>query len=1196
MKKKKFLLVFATLTAPCILATGALVGCGEQHEHAYTKWENSETQHWLVCPDDNEKDENSVADHEFGTDGKCVECGYEKPHTHAYTKWRTSETEHWKVCPDDNTEGPGTRAPHNYVNGECECGRRDSFSGEVSVGEKFNGKTLTLKKDGQSDVALTVTDGKVTLTNMKYGEWTAICEIFGATVKTTVTVDEGISELDLSGFTSGTAKINMTDGSFTWHRQGHETAKMNLAEEASGDQFVALKIATAPDFFDWTTKTDEMRFGVAMTVNGAEHIINFNWRNWERTNIGFSSDVKNWQTENQDKDMGEVNYRGYDAVVAHLFKPNFQGWDDKEKGWGFGTYGGAIIEDGVYFIYQYEAATGKVNVYLSDGETYILVYTEEEMFEKNGKFTAFGITEGETDTKWAGGSHNSGIDRDFTFTIGYGTTVNAAVGDEVSEWQATLNITGNKADFDGADVVANKTSYSYGETATITVTVPVNKIATVTVDDGTPVTLEETGNITVKTINHLHTVNVVFASDKFSGEVAVDEAFNGKTLTLKKEGQTDVVLTVADGKVTLTNVKLGEWTAICNLLGATIKGTVTLTDGMTELDLSGLVSGTADMDLDTGAFVYTSKKDDAPTVGVELAEAKSGDAYVRLKMSTDCTLEDITNKYEELHLGVWMTVGDSKHWVELHWRNWQARSFGIHTDQDHGNANGTDTLKDLLWKPTFEGDGNDNYSSYGDGNHNWELSPFGEAFLGDGIYLIMRYESATGNVDVLLAKSDGYVKVCTFEKMFAANGEVKAFGIGTTDGSWDFHQTPGGFKIDCELNYGATLGAAINDGASDWKSTVNITGNKDEVDGAEVAANKTAYEYGETATITVTVPVNKIATVVVDGGAPVVLEETGDITINAINKSQHTVNVVFANDKFTGEVAVDEAFNGKTFTLKKDGQTDVVLTVANGKVTFTNVKLGEWTATCELFGKTVKCAVTLTDGMTELDLPGLVTGTADINIDTGAFVYQQKGDESPNVDVNLAAGVSGDSYVSLKMSTDTAKDGWTTNYEELHLGLWMTVGGTKHWIELHWHNWDVTHFGIHSDTDHGTNNGADVLKANLWEPIAHDDFYNNPGWKMMPYGEAFTGNGMYLVMKYDSATGNVDVLLAKSDAYVKVCTFEGMFEAGQQLTAFGVGKVGTDDYNIHNCPGGLKIDCVLNYGTTLGNATGENITETPVTP
>ena len=118
MKRKKFWLIFAVLTVMSVLAMGALVGCGEKHEHTYTKWANDETQHWLVCPDDNAKDENSVSDHEFGTDGKCVECGYEKPHTHAYTKWRTSDTEHWKVCPEDNQEQAGSRAPHNFVNGE----------------------------------------------------------------------------------------------------------------------------------------------------------------------------------------------------------------------------------------------------------------------------------------------------------------------------------------------------------------------------------------------------------------------------------------------------------------------------------------------------------------------------------------------------------------------------------------------------------------------------------------------------------------------------------------------------------------------------------------------------------------------------------------------------------------------------------------------------------------------------------------------------------------------------------------------------------------------------------------------------------------------------------------------------------------------------------------------------------------------
>lgn len=802
MKKKKFLLVLAVPTVLCTLAAGALTGCGEKHEHTYTKWASNETQHWLVCPDDSAKDENSVADHEFGTDGACIDCGYAEPHTHAYTKWKTSDTEHWKVCPEDNQEQVGSRAPHNFVNGECECGRKDNFSGEVTVNEKFNGKTLTLKKDGQTDVELTVTDGKVTLTNVKLGEWTATCNLFGTTVKTTVTVDESISELDLSGLTSGTAKINMNTGSFTWHRQSHETANVNLAEEASGDQYVALKIATGSDFLDWTKKQDEMRFGVSMTVNGAEHVINFNWRNWERTNIGFTSDIKNWQTENQDKDMGEVNYRGLDAVRTHLFNPKFQGWDDKEKGWGFGTYGGAIIEDGVYFIYQYEAATGNVNVYLSDGETYILVYTEEEMFEKNGKFQGFGVTRGETDTLWAGGSHNSGIDREFTFTLGYGTTVNAAVGGEVSEWKSTVIITGNKADINGADVVADKTAYKYGETATITVTVPENMIATVTVDGGVPVVLEESGNITISTLKLEYTVNVVFANDKFTGEVAVDEKFNGKTLTLTKEGETPVELTVTGGRVTLTNVKLGEWTATCDLLGTTLKAKVVLADGMTQLDLSGFNIGTADMNLDTGAFVYQQIKDNTPTVNVDLAEGVSGDAYVSLKLSTDNEKGGWTNEqFEEIHLGVWMTVGGAKHWVELHWRNWENAHFGIHSDTDHNNK-GAEVLKANLWQP-IEG--------FSFENHSWDMNAYGEAFMADGIYLVMKYDSATGNVDVLLAKSDGYVKVCTFEGMFEAGQSLTAFGVGAIGDDYGYHNCPGGFKFDCVLNYGTTLGEATGE-------------------------------------------------------------------------------------------------------------------------------------------------------------------------------------------------------------------------------------------------------------------------------------------------------------------------------------------------------------------------------------------------
>ena len=1207
MKKKKFLAVLAVPTVLCTLAAGTLVGCGEKHEHTYTKWASSDTQHWLVCPDDSAKDENSVADHEFGTDGACIDCGYAEPHTHAYTKWKTSDTEHWKVCPEDNQEQAGSRAPHNFVNGECECGRKDNFTGEVTVNEKFNGKTVILKKDGQSDINLTVANGKVTLTNAKLGEWTATCNLFGTTVKTTVTVDESMSELDLSGLTSGTAKINMNTGSFTWHRQSHETAKMNLAEEALGDQYVALKIATGSDFLDWTCKQDEMRFGVSMTVSGAEHVINFNWRNWERTNIGFTSDIKNWQTENQDKDMGEVNYRGLDAVRTHLFNPKFQGWDDKEKGWGFGTYGGAIIDGGVYFVYQYETATGNVNVYLSDGEGYILVYTEEGMFEANGKFQGFGVTKGEEDTKWAGGDWNTGIDREFTFTLGYGTTLNAAVGGEVSEWKSTVNITGNKGEVVGADVVTDKTAYKYGETATITVTVPENTIATVTVDSGAPVVLETTDTIEFTVNKTEYTVNVVFANDKFTGEVAVDEKFNGKTVTLKKDGQSDLELTVANGKVTLTNVKLGEWTATCELLGATIKCTVTLADGMTELDLSGFVTGTADMNLATGSFTWHRQSHE--TAKMNLAEEALGDQYVALKIATGSDFLDWTCKQDEMRFGVSMTVSGAEHVINFNWRNWERTNIGFtsdiknwqteNQDKDMGEVNyrGLDAVRTHLFNPKFQG--------WDDKEKGWGFGTYGGAIIDGGVYFVYQYETATGNVNVYLSDGEGYILVYTEEGMFEANGKFQGFGV--TKGEEDTKWAGGDWNtgIDREftftLGYGTTLNAAVGGEVSEWKSTVNITGNKGEVVGADVVTDKTAYKYGETATITVTVPENTIATVTVDSGAPVVLETTDTIEFT-VNKTEYTVNVVFANDKFTGEVAVDEKFNGKTVTLKKDGQSDLELTVANGKVTLTNVKLGEWTATCELLGATIKCTVTLADGMTELDLSGFNAGTADINLITGEFVYTSKKDDAPTVDIELAEAKTGDTYVGLKISTDCTLQDLTNKYEELHLGVWMTVGDSKHWIELHWRNWQARSLGIHTDTNHNDGgNGSDTLKDLLWKPTFVGDeggsSYGdgNHNWELSPFGEAFLGDGIYLIMKYEAATGNVDVLLAKSDGYVKVCTFEKMFEADSEIKGFGVGKLG-DDWGFHESPNGFKIDCVLNYGTTLGEATGEEITETPATP
>ncbi len=72
-KKTKWAIPFAVLALSC----GIAAGCSGGHEHSYTEWGYNETQHWKECPDDNEIDESSKANHNF-IDGSC-ECGKSQP-------------------------------------------------------------------------------------------------------------------------------------------------------------------------------------------------------------------------------------------------------------------------------------------------------------------------------------------------------------------------------------------------------------------------------------------------------------------------------------------------------------------------------------------------------------------------------------------------------------------------------------------------------------------------------------------------------------------------------------------------------------------------------------------------------------------------------------------------------------------------------------------------------------------------------------------------------------------------------------------------------------------------------------------------------------------------------------------------------------------------------------------------------------
>ena len=424
------------------------------------------------------------------------------------------------------------------------------------------------------------------------------------------------------------------------------------------------------------------------------------------------------------------------------------------------------------------------------------------------------------------------------------------------------------------------------------------------------------------------------------------------------------------------------------------------------------------------------------------------------------------------------------------------------------------------------------------------------------------------NGDKVIINAFGLTRLYTLPDNYKNQQVSIRFGVECSDGtSLDFNGTGFTYTISEELP----------------ECEIALEENGGEVTGCAAVLNKTNFALGETGTLSLTVPENAVATVTIDGNVQNYYADS-EIPFTAYKDS--TVSVAFAELAIvTKEVAVDTALNGKTLTLTKDGGSPITLTVAGGKVMLDGVSEGKYDVALPVMGTTLKATCNIYEDMTELEL-SFATGTANINL-SGEFVYQQKNDDSPTVKVDLAQGVSGDAYVALKLSTDVAKDNWVLQHEELHLGVWMTVGGSKHWVELHWRNWESGDFGIHSDSAHD-HKGTEVLKQNLWQPIEGFSFGNH-GWNMNAYGEAFMGDGIYLVMKYESATGNVDVLLAKADGYVKVCTFDAMFEAGKELTAFGVGKIG-NDYNYHSCPGGFKIDCVLKYGSTLGAATGEDLT------
>ena len=117
-------------------------------------------------------------------------------HVHNYTEWHYTNTEHWRVCPED---GAATeKSPHSFIDGKCECGFVDTrefgtVTGKITL---HGGKNA----DDYSDVTVDFEGDDVIVSVDKDGNFIATHVTVGKAYDVTVSKE---------GYSSQTAAVRL---------------------------------------------------------------------------------------------------------------------------------------------------------------------------------------------------------------------------------------------------------------------------------------------------------------------------------------------------------------------------------------------------------------------------------------------------------------------------------------------------------------------------------------------------------------------------------------------------------------------------------------------------------------------------------------------------------------------------------------------------------------------------------------------------------------------------------------------------------------------------------------------------------------------------------------------------------------------------------------------------------------------------
>ncbi|MDE6401012.1 MAG: hypothetical protein K2L54_00185, partial [Clostridiales bacterium] len=410
---------------------------------------------------------------------------------------------------------------------------------------------------------------------------------------------------------------------------------------------------------------------------------------------------------------------------------------------------------------------------------------------------------------------------------------------------STVKVSENCVFSEGVSVTAAKASDAFKEAVTLTVTVPQGSVLTEFVVDGEDLLsgVTDAGVYTFtswrKGGEHEFVIKAIAmdASESIDQTVKMNVA-DGTKVRFVRSGETTVEKTFEDGEVTF-NGKVGAWKVQIFGFNTWLNvGSISVNGAEKTLDVGSIFNvGAASAsgyvyDLAAGTMTWHGKS--RPDMRLNVDHTVGQDMWIvtKVKLPAAALNQIKTLKGLGMSYGLGFKTAEKEVHIDLYSED--ATHSYLMVDSPWGDAEKLGYWSDFL------------HGTAGD----LQNGKYADAMVGDGVYLIERYNATTGKTEYWAGED-----LQTLTLVFTYNS-FNTLGTGaliTTAGIYGGKNWSGGVdaNFDCTIGIGSTLEAAL--GVAGKTVAVNVTGDKSE-DGSVTycTVNVPEFTAGNTALIEIT--------------------------------------------------------------------------------------------------------------------------------------------------------------------------------------------------------------------------------------------------------------------------------------------------------------------------------------------------------